>query len=70
MPAVGGGVPAFVVLDDAAACVELECCPPGTSVPAVQVSRPLLVEAGNPPPVNPLDDPETIQAEDFLEIVT
>lgn len=71
MPAVEvGEVPAFVVVDDAAACVELECCPPGNSVPAIQVSNPLLVEVGNPPPANPLDDPANIQTESFLVIVT
>lgn len=56
---------------DESACFELECCPPGVSVPPVAGSSPLLVEALNAGPYpSVLDSLTEVQAENFQSLVT
>lgn len=56
---------------DESACFELECCPPGNTVPPIVASRPMLVEASNIGPYpSPLDSLTDIQTELFTTLNT
>ena len=59
-----------MALDDSA-CFELDCCPPGNTVPPIVGSRPLLVEASNTGPYpSPSDSLTDIQTELFASLLT
>lgn len=58
-------------MEDESICFELDCCPPGTTVPSVSLSRPLFVEVLNVGPYpSPLDSLVNIQTEDFSDLLT